>query len=1073
MLMKKIKLFFTAMALVLAATTAFAQNLQISGVVTDSTTGEVVAGVAIVDKATKAYTITDAKGAYKISAPADGALLVSCLGYIAQDVDIAGRAVLDIALVPDTQMIDETIVVAFGQSTKEAFTGSATVVKSEEIAKVQASDATRALEGKVAGVQMTTSSGSLGSSPTLRIRGTSSISAGNTPLYVIDGVPYSGDMNNINSADIESMTILKDAASNALYGSRGANGVIMITTKKAAAGRAVVNVEAKVGVNTKALQTYDYITDPRQYYEAYYLANYNYFTSADGLGLSPADAYYKAASTIDAPLADGGLGYKIFTAPAGQLLIGTDGKFNPNATLGRVVNYNGVDYLVTPDNWMDEAYTTSIRQEYNASVQGGNDKGTFFASLGYLNNKGIILGESMDRFTARMRADYQIKKWLKVGGNMAYTHYNWRNGNGEEGSGSTGNIFAFANSIAPVYPLYIRNADGSHMYDDHGLIRYDYGNGANAGFFRAVQANANGLQAVTLDKNETEGNALTANGYAEVRFLKDFTFTVNAGMALDESRGKSLSNSWYGQFVTDGGTLEVSHGRSWRINFQQLLNYSHAFGEHHVSALVGHEYYKSTSTSLSGYKKKLFSMDNLELNGAVVDGASCGSSSGIYNNEGYFVRAQYDYANRYFFSASYRRDASSRFHPDHRWGNFWSVGLGWLINKEKFFNVPWVDMLKVKASIGSQGNDNIGDYLYIDTYGISNSNDEIAVVFSNKGNENITWETNTNFNSGVDFDLFQGRLSGSVEGFYRLTSDMLFWFTVPQSLGYSGYYDNIGNMRNAGVEISLNGTLVRTHNVVWDIYANATHYTNKITMLPEERKTVTIEGYSGYSSGNKFIGEGLPLYTFKLRQYAGVDPATGLSSWYKDVKDDKGNIVDKVATTKYSDATEYLCSDPTPKLYGGFGTSLEAYGFDLSVSFSYSIGGLTYDSGYAGLMTVPGGTPGYNFHKDVLKAWSPENPDSNIPRFQAYDQNVNGTSDRFLIDASYLNFQNAQIGYTFPKKWMDKIKVSKLRLFVTADNIYYWSKRKGLDPRMSFTGSTSDEYCSPVRTVSGGISITF
>ena len=277
-------------------------------------------------------------------------------------------------------------------------------------------------------------------------------------------------------------------------------------------------------------------------------------------------------------------------------------------------------------------------------------------------------------------------------------------------------------------------------------------------------------------------------------------------------------------------------------------------------------------------------------------------------------------------------------------------------------------------------------------------------------------------------------------------------------------------MRNAGVEISLNGTLVRTHNVVWDIYANATHYTNKITMLPEERKTVTIEGYSGYSSGNKFIGEGLPLYTFKLRQYAGVDPATGLSSWYKDVKDDKGNIVDKVATTKYSDATEYLCSDPTPKLYGGFGTSLEAYGFDLSVSFSYSIGGLTYDSGYAGLMTVPGGTPGYNFHKDVLKAWSPENPDSNIPRFQAYDQNVNGTSDRFLIDASYLNFQNAQIGYTFPKKWMDKIKVSKLRIYVTADNIYYWSKRKGLDPRMSFTGSTSDEYCSPVRTVSGGIS---
>lgn len=1071
--MKKIKLFFTALTVMIATALASAQNLQISGIVSDSATGEAVAGASVVVKGQlKSYTITGADGSYKITAPANGTLEIACLGYQSEDVAVNGRAVINVALATDSQMIDETIVVAFGQTTKEAFTGSATVVKSDDIAKVQTSDVTRAIEGKVAGVQLTTQSGSLGSSPSLRIRGTSSISAGNSPLYIVDGVPYSGDMNNINSADIESMTVLKDAASNALYGSRGANGVIMITTKKAKAGNAIVNVDAKVGVNTKGLKTYDYITDPRQYYEAYYAAQYNYFAAADGLNLSPADAHYRAASTIDGPLANGGLGYKIFTAPEGQLLIGTDGKFNPAATLGYTVNYGGKDFLITPDDWMAEAYSKSIRQEYNASVQGGNDRGTFFASIGYLKNNGIIKGESMDRFTARLRADYQVKSWLKIGANSAFTHYTWNNGNGEEGSGSTGNIFAFANTIAPVYPLYLRNADGSHMYDDHGLIRYDYGNGANGGFFRAVQANANGLQSVTLDKNESQGNAVNLNGFAEIRFLKDFTFTFNAGMNLDETRSKYLSNSWYGQFVTDGGTLEVAHGRSWNFNLQQLLNYSHAFGQHNVNLLLGHEYYKSTSANVYGYKKKLFSMDNLELNGAVIDGASCGSSSSEYNNEGYFFRAQYDYATRYFLSASYRRDASSRFHPDHRWGNFWSVGAGWLVNKESFFNVPWVDMLKVKASIGSQGNDNIGNYLYIDTYSISNSNDEIAVVFSNKGNEKITWETNTNFNAGVDFDLFRGRLSGSIEGFYRLTSDMLFWFTVPASLGYSGYYDNIGDMRNAGIELSLNGTLVQTKNVQWDIYANATHYTNKIVRLPEERKTVTMEGYSGYASGNKFVGEGLPLYTFKMPKYAGVDPETGLSSWYKTVKDADGNET-REKTTKYSEATEYLCSDPTPKLYGGFGTTLDAFGFDFSVSFSYSIGGLTYDSGYATLMNVPGGTPGYNIHKDALKAWTKENPNNDIPRFQSMDKNVNSASDRFLTDASYLNLQNMQLGYTFPRKWMEKIKVSKLRLYVTADNIYYWSKRKGLDPRMSFTGATSDEYCSPVRTVSGGISLTF
>lgn len=1071
--MKKVKLFLTALIVTILPTAAIAQNIEVSGVVTDSSTGEAVSGATVVVKGNlKAYSVSNVDGAYNISVPAQGTLFISCLGYMSQEVNVDGRSTINVALQQDSHMLDETIVVAFGQSTKEAFTGSATVVKSDDIARTQSSDVTRAMEGKVAGVQMTTSSGSLGTAPTIIIRGASSISAGTAPLYVVDGVPYSGNMNNLNSADIESMTILKDAASNALYGARGANGVIMITTKKAAAGKTSVTIDAKVGFNTKALQSYDYITDPRQYYEAFYAANYNYGVNAQGL--TPEEAYFHAASTIDAPSSEGGLGYKIFTAPQGQLLIGRDGKFNPNATLGYISEVNGQKFLVTPDNWMDEAYRTSLRQEYNVGVQASNSKGSFYASAGYLRNNGIINGEDMTRYTARMRADYEIKKWLKVGGNVAFTHYLWNNGNGDEGSsGSTGNIFAFASGVAPVYPVYIRDANGQILRDEHGLLRYDWGNGQNGGFYRPIQPTANALQAATLDKNESNGNAVNATAFAEFRFLKYFTFNVNAGISLDEYRQKNLSNPWYGQFVTDGGTLQVTHQRAWSYNIQEILNYSQSFGAHTVSAMLGHEYYRSTGAYVYGYKKKLFSMDNLELNGAVIDGSSSGSSSSIYNNEGYFARVQYDYASKYFASASYRRDASSKFHPDHRWGNFWSFGAGWLVNKEDFFNASWVDMLKIKASIGSQGNDNISSYLYIDTYDITNSNDEIGITFATKGNENITWETNTNFNAGVDFDLFQGRLGGTIEGFYRKTSDMLFFFTVPASLGYSGYYDNIGDMRNSGIEISLNGAPVVTCNFRWDIFANATHYTNKIIRLPEERKTVEMEGYSGYKSGNKFIAEGLPLNTFQLRKYAGVDPETGLSTWYKDILDDDGAVVGQEKTTKYSDATYYLCSDTTPKFYGGFGTSFEFFGVDLSVSFSYQIGGQVYDSGYARLMDVPSSSIGGNFHKDVFKAWTPDNPNSDIPRFQKLDQNVASASDRFLTDASYLNFQTAQIGYTFPKKWMDKIKVSKLRIYVTADNIWYWSRRRGLDPRMSFTGSTGDSYCSPVRTVSGGLTITF
>ena len=1060
MQMKKLRYILLSLSM-LMVTALSAQNLTVTGVVKDSDTGEPVPFASIMVEGTMIGGMTDADGAYSIEVPADGILVFSSIGYKDVKVAVGKVPVHNVELAPDTQMIEETIVVAFGTATKESFTGSATVVKSGDIAKVQSTNVTRAIEGMVAGVQMTTSSGALGSGPSIRIRGASSINAGKEPLYIVDGVPYDGDMNNLNTSDIESMTVLKDAASNALYGARGANGVIMITTKKAKGSQAVINVDAKWGLNTKALKSYDYITDPGTYYEAHYNALYNYNRLVKNM--SNREANLQASNDVAGPAAVGGLGYLTFTVPEGENLIGVNGKINPDATPGRKVFYKGQHYWLQPDDWMSESYMNSLRQEYNVSVSGSLGDAQIYSSFGYLNNKGLIQGESMQRYTARIRADYQVKNWLKIGMNAAYTNFEWKDGN------SSG-VFTFATMVAPIYPVYIRDGKKNIMYDDNGYKRYDYGSGANAGLLRPYAANSNALQELWLNSSVSEGNAINGTGYAEVKFLKDFTFTFNVGVGVDETRSTSINNMYYGQFAVNGGIIQKTHARQFYINMQQLLNWNKTFGGvHHVSALLGHENYARVSPSLSASKSNMFSMDVSELGGAVIDGQSAVSGKSQYNNEGYFLRAQYDYANRIFTSASVRVDASSKFHPDHRWGAFWSLGGGWLIDQEPWFpKTPWLGMLKLKASIGSQGNDSISDYLYTDMYSITNSDGEIAIKRSQLGNENITWETNTNINAGVDFELFRGRLTGSFEYFYRLTSDMLYFVSIPSSYGFSGYYDNVGDMMNTGVEFAVNGTLIRRKNFSWDAYMNFTHYKNEVVMLPETHKNRVVEGHAGYATGGSFLGEGLPLNTFFTAKYAGVSKKNGLSMWYKEEED--GSIV---TTTNYSEATQFLCGDPVPDLYGGFGTSFSFHGFDISASFTYSIGGLTYDNGYASYMTPPGGAAGANFHKDVLKSWTPENPNSNIPRFVYNDQNTTASSDRFLVPASYLNFQNAQIGYTFPESVISKMKLRSLRIYLTCDNIAYWSYRQGLDPRQSLDGSTSAETYSPVRTISGGINFTF
>ena len=1039
---------------------------QIGGQVIDEN-GDPVIGAQVKVKGAKQGTVTDANGHFTLPDAKRGDIIV--INYLGMDSQTMKAAPgMKVSMQSQDHQLDEVLVVAFGQQKKSSFTGSAGVVKSDILDKKQLTNVFSGLQGEVAGVQMTNTSGSPTATPSFAIRGFGSINAGISPLIIVDGAPYDGGWNNLNPNDVESITVLKDAASNALYGARGANGVIMITTKQGSHERATITFDAKWGSNSRATEDYDRITNPAQYYETYYKALYNY--NVRDKGMSAYEAHVTANNTIGLTGDKGGLGYVAYTVPDGQYLIGTNGRMNPNAMLGNRIYYGGKFYTITPDDWVDEAFRNGLRQEYNLNVTGGNDKLSFYASLGYLKNEGVVDYSDFDRYTARVKADYQARKWLKLGANLNYTHTNQH----DVGDGSQ-SLFDISTRFAPIYPVYLRDGDGNIMRDEHGKM-YDYGSGENAGLHRPsnLEPARNVLQTNSLNANNTFADVMTLNGFVDITPIEGLKITLNGTVTDNEWKNTQTTQSFYGNTVTTvpGGEVDKTNYQTYTLNFQQIANYSRSFGKHNATIMLGHENYKYKYNYLFGSRQQMFSYFQAQELDAAVKELHNGGSSSDYNTEGYFSRLMYDYDGRYFGQMSYRRDASSRFHPDHRWGNFYSFGGAWIITKEPWFKSSWIDMLKLKASWGQQGNDAIGDYRYTDTYYLSNFNGEVAFVQNTVGNPNITWETNSNFNVGVEFELLKRRITGSVEYFHRTTTDMLCFVNVPFSGGYSGSWDNVGDMVNQGVEFDLHFTPIRTKEIDWTINLNATHYKNKVTKLHPDKKGSELDGYHGYVSDPYFIGEGLPLHTFRLKKYAGVNEE-GQAMWY--VKNDDGTLS---TTTTNTSASYFECGSADPSLYGGLSSTLTAFGFDLSVTFNYSLGGKAMDYGYQSLMGNPSsGNTGFSFHKDVLKAWSETNTSSDIPRFQYAvkdnDTSANGTSDRWLTNASTLTLQNINIGYTLPKRLVAKLGLTNVRVYASGENLYYWSKRKGFDPRSSFWGSSSESSYAQVRTFTGGITVKF
>lgn len=1036
------KLFLILLAVTSFTLCAVAQNKIVKGVVLTAGDDEPLIGATVLPVGGGNGTSTDLSGRFTLNVPQSvQKVKVSYVGMETQTVDITPDMIIWMKSTDNS--LDEVMVVAYGTAKKSSFTGAATTVSGANIEKLSISNVSKALEGGIPGVQTAVTSGQPGEAATIRIRGIGSINSSSDPLIVVDGMPYEGNLSSINPVDIESMTVLKDAASTALYGSRAANGVVVITTKKGNAQKTKVTLEARLGWNERGISNYDIMTDPGQYLKTYWTVQKNML----GDGQAASDALF------------GKLGYNPYDCPNNEMV-----NANGQLTSAR---------LLWTDNWTDEALRTGMRQEYNMTVSGGSEKSNHFLSLGYLKDEGIVSNSDFSRFSARASGDYSFNKYVNINGMLAYSRGE-QNAMNISSLSNFSNTFAFIQNIAPIYPVY-GYRDGKPVYNEDGTRAFDFGDGTYGA--RAYGGNQNVVATDDANMNRRIRDNFNGRFGVSVSFLDGFKLAVNGGY--------EVTNLSRDQFMTpDFGDAQSVNGRGYKTRVRtqtytinELLTYNRTFAQKHsVDVLVGHENYKFLNNFLYNEKSGFFDPTIPEYNNAITMDAM-NSFEQKYAIESVFGRVNYGYDDRYYVSASVRGDGSSRFAPGHRWGAFWSVGASWRISKELFMqDVTWVDNLSLRASYGSVGNDDIyypisvySEYLnnyqpYKSLYSVSNSDGSFALTKVYQGNENLTWETSYNANVGLSAMLLDNLINLDIEYFHKRTKDML--YNVPQAMSSGVAYisENALTMTNQGVEFTLGINIPLPKDFTWNVTFTGTHYKNKITDIPAEKRKegITHDSYYNFREGNS-------VWDFYIPKFAGLNE-DGQALWYMDVKDENGNVTGVETTANNSAATYYHVGTALPDFQGGINTAFSWKGIDLSVDMNYSLGGQILDRMYMGLMHA-GSNAGTNWHKDILGAWTPSNTNSQIPVLDG-SQNANNVSDRFLIGADYFNLRNITVGYTFPMKWTRKAFIEKARLYFTAENVALASKRKGLDPRQYIYGQSQSNY-STIRSMSFGLSLTF
>lgn len=1008
------------------------QDREIYGTVTNSL-GELIPGASVSIKGTQQGTVTSTDGKFALELPDNAEfLVVSFIGLQTKEVEITGQQIYNVILEDEIIGVDEVVVVAYGTSKKSSFVGSASLVSEEKLQKIKTSNPIQALQGMSSGVQIINSSGQPGANPTVVIRGIGSMNASTAPLYVVDGVPYGGYINAISQSDIESITVLKDASASALYGSRAANGVIIITTKKGKSDEGKINVSSTFSFSELAVDLPRRLS-PQEFVETTWEAMY--FGAIDN-GSSEADAALYATDN---------LGNELKINPFSiDKPVGIDGKLDPNAN------------LLFEGDWDDELLKSRPTQEYTIDFSGKTNKTTYYLSASYLDDKGIFTTQKFNRISARSNVSAKVKNWLEMGTNTSFSH-----SLSESPAGSS--TVWFLRTVPSIYPVYEYDYDtNSYRTDDNGNKIYDYGD------TRQSWIGWNPLADAAYNKYETLVDNISTRNYAEITFTPEIKFrsTFSLDYYLTSYHGYTTPD--YG-YMIGRGEVSKSTTRATTSTITNLLTYNKKISDHSVNVLLGQEAYKFKRNNLEATREDLPFGGLYELaSAATMTGSD--SYEDNYRLLSWFSRVEYDYKNKYYFSGSLRRDGTSRFSDASRFGTFWSVGASWRASEEDFFKqYSWLDNLKIKASYGAVGNDNLSTmYAYQGLYGTGyNDYGSPGLLITRLPNEGLKWETNLQFNVGLEFTVLN-RLTGSVEYFKRQSKDLLFTEPMAPSTGFSGIDKNIGDVENKGVEFDLSWKIMEQNDFSWSMDINATHYKNKITKLPQDEMNAGVFKWR----------EGESRYNFWGAEYAGINPENGNDQWWMNIYetvDGEEVITDRVLTEDQTDVSsdkqkKYL-GDALPDVFGGYTNNFKYKGLDLSVMFYYSFGGKLYDSDYAQMM---GYRTGYSFHEDVLDAWTPENNTSTITRFsQGFSNSMSSYSSKYVYNNSFVRLRNITLGYTLPNSILNKVNINSLRLFVKGDNLVTWgkAKKRGTDPEQSLSGTTDNRFPT-VKTVSVGLQLS-
>ncbi len=1009
------KLIFTLFALCFGLA-VFAQTRQITGTVTSAADGSPIPGATVMVKGTTIGTVSNINGGYTLAVPEEAKTLAfSFVGMKTIEKPVSG-SVVNAALDADIIGVDEVLVVAYGTSKRSSFTGSAQKVGADELVGTATSESLdKMLSGKVSGVRVSSTTGAPGASGEIQIRGIGSINASTTPLYVIDGVPletgtygyvgFSSDLlSTLNPEDVESMTILKDAAAASLYGSRAANGVVLITTKKGKSGKTKFNFKASYGTSQTAM---DKVYQP--------------------MG---ADQYLDYVN-------DALIGAYLYWYEPG-LYPGEEGYQNPEV-LARAIEYAKEDPdegrwgVATPPantNWRDVVYKTGKTMDYQFSSSGGNDKTTFYTGVGYNKIEGIIIGSNFERYSGRLNLNHKANDWLSIGVKQMLSHTS-QNGYSDQTDQEQGIAYmsplSMIFSMNPTQPVY--NEDGTPNLD------------AGMGNVKNPLVALIGTGESTDQTYQVLRYRSLTNANVNMQLAKTFAFRSTFG--LDYSDSKSLI--WWAPESVDG---EAYGGLGDHLTYTTIVknasfigDYNNSFGNHNLQVLGGYEVeslnYRTLQASSQNYSTyKLPELSNGQPLGT-------GSEVAASNMTSFIGNMNYNYNDRYYASASIRTDGSSRLGIDNRWGTFWSTSAAWRLSQEDFLkNSEWINDLKLRASFGTNGTLPIDYYAHLGLYAFNSGyGSQSAIYITQPNNSELSWEKSDNLNVGIDLSMFD-RMTATVEYYHKKSRDLLMEVPLTYLTGFETSWQNIGELTNQGIEIELHSNNIITKNFRWTTDFNFTTINSIIDKLPDGEDILKGDG------GMYLLREGQSLTTFYLPTWAGVDPENGLAQFYLDPENS-----DELTYFR-AEAKPEIQGKAIPDFMGGITNSFTLKNFELSFLFTYQMGGSLFD--YPGYFFRHHGyrLGSFNLAKDMENNWWKEPGDIvDNPRPVAWGSDrPDRWSSRHIISTDHIRLKDVYFAYNLPKTLTSKMYMSNVKVFFNGNNIWTLAKDDTIEPEVTLNG---------------------